>query len=81
MAMNRRGRQPQTCPSPRNLEIFEFCKQFLSTEDEFPPMWAIAKHFGFRSATAAQTHIDVLAKYGLLERNSIGNWRFVRSAV
>jgi SOS-response transcriptional repressor LexA len=65
-------------PTRRNMEIFAYCREFLKENDEFPPMWAVAKHFGFNSLNAAQCHIEALARHGLIERNSIGNWRFTR---
>lgn len=64
----------------RQIEVLEFAQGFLERNDEFPPMHAIAKHFGWRSNNAAQCHIDALAIMGFVERNEIGNWRFKREA-
>ena len=62
----------------RQQQVLGFMRTFLAENDELPPMWAVAKHFGFRSENAAQCHIDALTRKGYLERNSIGNLRFAR---
>jgi SOS-response transcriptional repressor LexA len=62
----------------RQTEVFNFMADFYERNDEIPPMWAIAKHFGWASANAAMQHVDALFRHGLLERNEIGNWRFAR---
>ena len=67
-----------TPPTARQLEVLDFMRAFLAENDEMPPMWVIAKHFGFRSENAAQCHVDALMRKGFLERNSIGNLRFTR---
>ncbi|WP_313330455.1 hypothetical protein [Comamonas sp.] len=67
-----------TAPTARQLEVLGFMRTFLNENDEMPPMWAVAKHFGFRSENAAQCHVDALMRKGCLERNSIGNLRFKR---
>lgn len=41
--------------------------------------YAIAKHFGWASANAAQAHINALLKHRLVERNACGKLRFVRA--
>lgn len=64
----------------RQLDVLSFARSFLERNDEFPPMHAIAKHFGWKSNNAAQCHIDALASMGFVERNEIGNWRFKREA-
>ncbi len=63
----------------RQLEVLGFALAFLDRNDEFPPMWAIAKHFGWKSNNAAQCHIESLARMGFIERNEIGNWRFPKA--
>lgn len=64
----------------RQAMVLAYLRDFLAANDEIPPMWAISKHFGWKSTNSAQQHIDALAKKGVLERNAIGNWRFVRRA-
>lgn len=64
--------------SPRQQQVLNFARDFLGRNDEFPPMHAISRHFGWSSTNAAQEHIDALAKKGMIERNEIGNWRFAR---
>lgn len=60
--------------------VFDYMRAFLSANDELPPLWAIAQHFGWPSASSAQSHVNALAKKGLIERNEIGNWRIKREA-
>ncbi len=67
-----------TTLTARQQEVLDFMRAFLTENDEVPPMWAVAKHFGFRSENAAQCHVDALMRKGYLERNSIGNLRFTR---
>lgn len=62
----------------RQRQVLDFAQGFLQRNDEFPPMHAIAKNFGWKSNNAAQCHIDALALMGFVERNEIGNWRFKR---
>lgn len=67
--------------TPKQVQVLLFCRDFLNRNDEFPPMWAISKHFGWASANAAKEHVDALGRHGAVERNEIGNWRFVRVAI
>lgn len=60
--------------------VFDYMREFLAANDELPPLWAISQHFGWSTCSSAQTHIDALAKKGLIERNEIGNWRIARGA-
>lgn len=62
----------------RQYQVLQFSMDFLKRNDQFPPMHAIAKHFGWKSNNAAQCHVDSLAVMGFVERNEIGNWRFKR---
>ncbi|MGV6806959.1 MAG: transcriptional repressor LexA [bacterium] len=51
----------------RQQQIFDLIKQHLS-ETGYPPTRAeIAKHFGFRSANAAEEHLRALQKKGVIE--------------
>lgn len=72
-------KRSQPLLTDRQVQVLIFCRDFLSRNDEFPPMWAISKHFGWKSANAAQAHVDALARRGVVERNEIGNWRFSRA--
>lgn len=71
--------EPQTQQlTRRQLQVVAFLREFLAANDQIPPMHVISERFGWRSANAAQQHIDALSRKGLLERNDIGNWRFAR---
>lgn len=73
-----RRRPKESRMTYRQTEVMKFMKDFLARNDEVPPMWAIAAHFGWASANAASEHVAALARLGVVERNEIGNWRFVR---
>ena len=67
--------------SIRQQQVLGFMLQFLAENDQLPPMSAIAPYFGFRSPNSAQEHVNALARKGFLERNAVGNFRFVRGHV
>lgn len=66
-------------PSERSLQVLAFMREFLAENDQLPPACAIAKHFGWASANAAQEHINTLRGHGLVETNACGKLRFVRA--
>lgn len=66
-------------PSERCLQVLAFMREFLAENDQLPPACAIAKHFGWASANAAQEHINALRGHGLVETNACGKLRFVRT--
>jgi len=66
-------------PSERSLQVLAFMREFLAENDQLPPACAIAKHFGWASANAAQEHINSLRGHGLVETNACGKLRFVRT--
>ncbi|MCS4292709.1 SOS-response transcriptional repressor LexA [Comamonas sp. BIGb0152] len=70
-----------TAPTARQLEVMGFMRTFLIENDEMPPMWAVAKHFSFRSENAAQCHVDALKRRGYLEANATGEVKFLRGRV
>lgn len=65
-------------PTERSLQVLAFMREFLAENDQLPPACAIAKHFGWASANAAQEHINSLRGHGLVETNACGKLRFVR---
>lgn len=67
--------------APRQQQVLGFMLKFLAENDQLPPMSAIAKHFGFKSSNAAQEHMFALQRKGFIERNAVGNYRFVRGVV
>ncbi len=66
-------------PSERSLQVLAFMREFLAENDQLPPACAIAKHFGWASANAAQEHINTLRGHGLVETNACGKLRFARA--
>lgn len=75
------GRRAADAPSPRNLEVLGFMREFFQANDQLPPAATIAVHFGWTSMNSAQLHVDALIRHGLLERNAVGKLRFVRKEV
>lgn len=69
-----------TEPTPRNLDVLAYMRQFFKENDQLPPVATVCEHFGWVSPQAAQCHVDALARHGLLERNAVGKWRFARGA-
>ena len=74
----------QTAPNARPprgqqmLLVYDFMREFFRENDQLPPCRVIADKFGFASLNAAQTHLDSLARRGLIEKNAVGKWRFAR---
>ena len=60
------------------LRVYDFMREFFRENDQLPPCRVIADKFGFASCNAAQTHLDSLARRGLIEKNAVGKWRFAR---
>ena len=67
-----------TGPTPRNLDVLAFMRQFFAQNDQLPPVTTVCEHFGWAAPQSAQSHIDALARHGLIERNAVGKWRFAR---
>ena len=63
----------------RQQEVLAFMRSFLAKNDQLPSMQAIADHFGFKSPNSAQDYANALCRKGCIERNALGNWRFVRT--
>ena len=56
--------------TPRQAEILQLIREFAESTG-FPPTRAeIASHFGFRSANAAEDHLQALARKGMIELQS-----------
>lgn len=66
-------------PSERSLQVLAFMREFFAENDQLPPTDAIASHFGWASANAAQEHINSLRGHRLVETNACGKLRFVRA--
>ncbi|WP_310636041.1 LexA family protein [Delftia acidovorans] len=66
-------------PSERSLQVLAFMREFFAQNEQLPPADAIASHFGWASANAAQEHINALRGHGLVETNACGKLRFVRT--
>jgi SOS-response transcriptional repressor LexA len=59
--------------------VLAFLRAFYEANDQLPPMYVVARHFGWTSANAAQAHLMALWRRGLVERNELGKWRFARA--
>lgn len=66
-------------PSERSMQVLAFMREFFAENDQLPPADAIASHFGWASANAAQAHINTLLRHGQVERNACGKLRFART--
>jgi SOS-response transcriptional repressor LexA len=60
--------------------VLAFLRSFYEANDQLPPMHVVAAHFGWGSWNSAQTHVEALAKRGLVEKNAVGKWRFTGAA-
>jgi repressor LexA len=52
--------------TPRQLQVLEFVRRFIATKGYPPTRTEIAIGFGFRSANAAEEHLQALHNKGLL---------------
>lgn len=59
-------------------DVLNYMREFLSDNDCLPSTSQVAAHFGWKSATSAQHHIEQLVRLRRLEENSVGKLRFVR---
>ncbi len=75
----RPSRRP-TSPTPRNLAVLVYMREFFQQNDQLPPMSAIAAHFGVE-VSAAYEQTLALRRFGLVELNAVGKLRFVRAEV
>ena len=53
-------------PTPRQRQILDFIQDTQQSKGETPSLREIARHFGFRSMTAAADHIRALRRKGVL---------------
>lgn len=75
------GPRKRTTPSPRALAVLAFMRRFFAENDQLPPLSAIAAEFGWASDQSAMEHVAALARFGYLQRNAAGRWRFARPAI
>ncbi len=64
-------------PTAKNLEVLAYMREFFEENDQLPPVSRIASHFGMNVA-GADWHIQMLLRFGEVERNSVGKLRFAR---
>lgn len=64
--------------TPIQRSVFEFLKSFFLQNDQLPPCHVIRAHFGWASENSAHEHLLRLERHGLIEKNSLGKWKFVR---
>ena len=65
--------------SYQQRRLLAFCDLFLTQEDQMPTGQAIAAYFGWASQNAAYEAMASLERRGLIERNSLGKWRFTEA--
>ena len=75
---SRTGPRKAVAASAISLEVLAFMRQFFADNDQLPPMAVIARAFGWVSDAAAQHHMELLARFGHIEKNAVGKWRFAR---
>lgn len=82
----RAGRRPsysgphkRTTASPVALDVLAYLRRFFAENDQIPPLSAIAAEFGWASEQSAHGHMTTLMRFGYLERNAVGRWRFARA--
>lgn len=63
----------------RQRSLLLFCDTFLTQNDQLPTYQAISDHFGWTSTNSALEAVAVLERKGLLERNTLGKWRFTEA--
>ena len=65
-------------PTATQWAVMRFLFEFLSIEDRFPTRAEIAQAFGWRSPSAADDHMQALARRGFLEKRG-PHFRFART--
>lgn len=60
--------------------VLAFMQQFFLQNDHLPSNEIIAEHFGWGSHNSAHGHVQALVKHDLLEKNSVGRWKFTDKA-
>lgn len=74
------GPRKAVMASAISLEVLAFMRQFFADNDQLPPLSVIARAFGWSCVGAAQYHTELLARFGYIEKNAVGKWRFARRA-
>lgn len=69
---------PTVQMSDMQARVWSYMRNFLQDNDQLPPAEQVARHFGWASRNAADTHIQALLRKGFLERNAVGKLRFSR---
>ena len=73
------GPRKRTSASPVALEVLAYLRRFFAENDQIPPLSAISAEFGWASEQSAHCHMTTLLRFGHLERNAVGRWRFARA--
>ena len=71
-------RAPIGKPTPRNMDVLAYAREFFTENDQLPTIKCIRNHFGWTSDNAADAHVQALIRHGKLERNVLGKLRFAR---
>ena len=64
--------------SELQLDVFAFMREFFETNDQLPPVHAIAFMFD-KYDNQIQEMLIGFEKRGMIERNAVGKWRFARA--
>ena len=59
-------------------KVLDFMREFHAENDQLPPMKTMSEHFGWRSGNAAHEHACALEIHGMIEKNTVGKYRFAR---
>lgn len=65
--------------SDEQKQVLSYMREFFIENDQLPPAPVIAQHFGWKSPTSAQRHLEQLARLRRIEVNAVGKLRFVRA--
>lgn len=73
-------RQKLSCRklNPEQQQVLDYIREFFIKNDQIPPASVISQHFGWKSPTSAQRHLEQLARLRRVEINDVGRLRFVR---
>lgn len=70
-------RRAAVSPTDKNLEVLAYMREFYLENDQLPPVSRIASYFSMNVA-GADWHVQMLLRFGEVERNSVGKLRFAR---
>ncbi len=69
MLANTKTRATQKRITARQKQVFDYVREYITTNHFAPSIREVADHFGFASPAAAANHLRALEKKGLLKRH------------